>query len=132
MSTSLRPSLIFSVLTVTFLVRSLINTVYVLVVRRSMDKYIVISHDIASQNIVGHATLEEGTRALESHKYPRPLEKSILSNECSVFIRIRMELCLMIACGEVSNAKRLRLQHSDSVDDLLDIRNGSSFQCFGG
>ena len=97
-----------------------------------MDRYIVLSHDIASQYIVGHATLEEGTIALESHGYPRPLEESILSNGCSVFMRIRMELCLMIICGEVNNAKRLRLQRSDSVDDLLDIKNGSSFYCFDG
>ena len=38
-----------------------------------------------------------------------------------------MELGLMIASGEVNNAKHLRLQSSDSVDDLLDIGNGPSF-----
>ena len=37
-----------------------------------------------------------------------------------------MELGLVIACGEVNDVKHLRFQDSNSVDDLLDIRNVKS------
>ena len=38
----------------------------------------------------------------------------------------------MIASSEVDDAKYLRLQCSDPVDYLLDVRNGPAFQCSGG
>ena len=43
-----------------------------------------------------------------------------------------MELRLMVSCSEDNNAKHLRLQSSDSVDDLLDVRDGPTLQCSGG
>ena len=38
----------------------------------------------------------------------------------------------MIAGSEVDDAKQLRLQCSDPVDYLLDVRDGPAFQCPGG
>ena len=98
-----------------------------------MDQYIVnvyltYASDIACQDCVGHATLEEGAGTLQAHCYPSPLEKSVLSNESSVFLRIRMELGLMIAGGEVDDAEHFGLQSSDPVDYLLDVRDGPTFQ----
>ena len=43
-----------------------------------------------------------------------------------------MELGLMIADGEVDDAKHLRLQSSDPVDNLLDVRGGPALQCSSG
>ena len=43
-----------------------------------------------------------------------------------------MELGLVIARGEVNDAKHLGLQGSDSVDDQLNIGDWPSFQCSGG
>ena len=38
----------------------------------------------------------------------------------------------MVSCGEVDDAKHLRLHSSDPVDDLLDVRDRPSLQCSGG
>ena len=53
--------------------------VYVLIVRGSVDQYIVNvyftdANDIARQHIVSRAALKNGARALESHGYPRLLK----------------------------------------------------------
>ena len=67
---------------------------------RTMHQYIVYIYlayacDIACQYFIGHTTLKERAWTLETHGYSVPFKQSILSDECRVFLRIRMQRCLM-------------------------------------
>ena len=79
------------------------------------------------QYFIGHTTLKERVRALESHGYSVPFKQSILSDESRVLLLIRMQRCLMLPCSEINNAKDLGLQSPYSIDDLLDVGDGPSF-----
>ena len=77
-----------------------------------VNVYLTDAGDIACQYIDSHATLKEGARAFQ-----------VLSNKSRKLLRFRMELGLMIAGGEVDDAKHLRLQWPRSA------REGPAFQC---